>query len=206
MKRYSVFSLLLVLFSTSLMLTSCKKGEEDPALSLRSRYARVVGDWKLHSGSTAFSAPFQADRKETYTDAQVVYDSAGVKKYHAFTWDFSFENDGTFTSVKKETAPGGLEQVETVKGRWQFTMKNKQDDLKNREGIMLTITHFALSSGGALSTSETINPVFGEIWMLERLSHHEFTILMSESESVPPGIRKMEAKFNFRSLKKSVVV
>lgn len=206
MKRYSVFSLLLVLFGAGLMLTSCKKGEEDPALSLRSRYARVVGDWKLHSGNVAYYAPFQDDRKETYTDSQIVYDSAGVKKYHAFTWDFSFENDGTFTSVKKETAPGGLEEVETVKGRWQFTLKNEKDDLKNREGILLSITHYALSSGGALSTFETKNPVVGELWMLERLSHHEFTIRVDQSESVPPGTRKTEAKLNFRSLKKSVVV
>lgn len=205
MKHCSLYTLILLL-SSVIFLSSCKKGENDPALSLRARDTRVVGDWKLHSGTYSYSRPFSADLKDTYTDSQVIHDSAGVKSYNAFTWDVSFENDGTYTSVKKETAPGGVMQIETVKGTWLFGLKNKTDDLKNKETIILTVTDYASSSGAALSTYETKNPVFGEIWKLDRLSHHEFTIMIEEIEDVPPGIRKTQATFNFRSLKKSVVV
>lgn len=33
------------------LLTSCKKGENDPFISLRTRKDRVTGDWRLTSGS-----------------------------------------------------------------------------------------------------------------------------------------------------------
>jgi hypothetical protein len=205
MKHNTLFTL-FVLFGSLIWMSACKKGDNDPALSLRSRSARVVGDWKLHSGTYSFSQPFSADLNDTYTDSQVIRDSAGIKVYHAFTWDISFENDGTYTSVKKETAPGGVMETETVKGTWHFTLKNKIDDAKNKEGLILTTTDYALSSGAALSTYETVYPVFGEIWKLDRLSHHEFTIMIETTEDVPPGVRKTKAQFNFRSLKKSVVV
>ena len=46
MKKTSI-KFLLILFVATLVLEGCKKGENDPALSLRSRDARVTGEWKL---------------------------------------------------------------------------------------------------------------------------------------------------------------
>ncbi|MDI1355575.1 MAG: hypothetical protein PSX36_11685 [bacterium] len=42
---------LCLLISISLFLTTCKKGEDDPLLSLRTRKARVEGDWMLESAT-----------------------------------------------------------------------------------------------------------------------------------------------------------
>lgn len=204
--RSNILFLFLSLVFTGVFFSSCKKGDNDPFLSTRSRKARMVGSWKLHSGSTFYSYPFQGDVKETYTNSQIMYDSAGVKKVNAFTWDITFENEGSFTSVIQETAPGGIMETETIKGRWQFVMNNKKDDLKNREAIILTVKDYSISSGGVLSGYKTINPISGSIWRLDQLSHHEFTIVMEETEAVPAGIRKDQRKFTFRSLKKSVVV
>jgi hypothetical protein len=44
---------LLILFIAS-FLVSCKKGEEDPKLSLRTRKNRVVGKWRLASGKSSY--------------------------------------------------------------------------------------------------------------------------------------------------------
>ncbi|MDD4575741.1 MAG: hypothetical protein PHI36_04870, partial [Bacteroidales bacterium] len=45
MKNYKIILLLLAVFATT--FSACKKGEDDPALSLRSRKARVAGEWKM---------------------------------------------------------------------------------------------------------------------------------------------------------------
>lgn len=39
--------LLFIISTTILYLASCKKGEDDPAISLRSRDSRFVGNWKI---------------------------------------------------------------------------------------------------------------------------------------------------------------
>lgn len=51
MKRLIILSLALV---TGLSISSCKKGENDPALSLKSRNARITGEWALTNISGDF--------------------------------------------------------------------------------------------------------------------------------------------------------
>ncbi len=56
----SVLAILVVASS----ITACKKGEDDPFLSLRSRDARLIGEWKL----TAVSGKTTATGSETVTN------------------------------------------------------------------------------------------------------------------------------------------
>ncbi len=42
------FGLILLMFAA--VFTGCKKGEEDPSISLLSRSARLTGDWNLTTG------------------------------------------------------------------------------------------------------------------------------------------------------------
>lgn len=49
MKKITV--LLHITCISCLLLLSCKKGEDDPAISFRSRKARAAGDWHLTRGS-----------------------------------------------------------------------------------------------------------------------------------------------------------
>lgn len=56
----SVLAILVVASS----ITACKKGEDDPFLSLRSRDARLMGEWKL----TAIAGKTTATGSETDTD------------------------------------------------------------------------------------------------------------------------------------------
>ncbi len=60
----SVLAILVVASS----ITACKKGEDDPFLSLRSRDARLIGEWKL----TAVAG------KTTATGSETVTNSAGT--------------------------------------------------------------------------------------------------------------------------------
>ncbi|HRH63758.1 MAG TPA: hypothetical protein PLI68_10565, partial [Bacteroidia bacterium] len=47
MKKYQ--KLVLVVLAAVSVLPACKKGEEDPFLSLRSRKSRVAGEWTVES-------------------------------------------------------------------------------------------------------------------------------------------------------------
>lgn len=45
MKRLSGYSILILLLSSILVFEGCKRGDDDPFFSFRSRKARVTGDW-----------------------------------------------------------------------------------------------------------------------------------------------------------------
>lgn len=89
-----------VLMLGTLALESCKKGEGDPALSLRSRKARFAGEWTVSAGKGSSTSGG--------TTTTWVYDGAtetttypsplpqGTDKY---TISFTIEKDGTWTST-----------------------------------------------------------------------------------------------------------
>lgn len=67
-------------------VSSCKKGENDPFLSLRSRKARVTGEWKLTKGTV------------TETD-----NSRGTTNSEVTTYTETTSSSGGFTSQYSET-------------------------------------------------------------------------------------------------------
>lgn len=67
--------LIMVIFAVAITFTSCKKYEEGPALSFRSKKARVVNEWKIEY---AF---------ETSSGATTTQD------YFNETWEFTKDGD-----------------------------------------------------------------------------------------------------------------
>jgi trimeric autotransporter adhesin len=112
-------------------LESCKKGEEDPGLSFRSRRNRVAGEWKVikwdevsrgtnnntntnSSGTTTSSSSWSqtiafdgANIKVTYTNNSGVSSVSGTGEM-----TYTFEKDGTF----KATSKTKIVSVETDSG------------------------------------------------------------------------------------------
>lgn len=71
--------LLLIILATPLLFAvSCKKYEEGPAFSLRTKTARLTGDWVMHGifkdGSDVTQAYYQ---KRTLTDYHIIFDKDG---------------------------------------------------------------------------------------------------------------------------------
>jgi len=71
MKKYLSIVLLISVVLGTFTLSSCKKGPNDPFISLRSRKARMVGDWTI--------AKYSYER----TDINI----AGEQYYYKFTQD-----------------------------------------------------------------------------------------------------------------------
>jgi hypothetical protein len=190
---------ILMFAAAGLMLAtpSCKKGENDPFMSLSSRKGRLAGTWNLTT----------ADWSNTNS-----YDSGGMAYVDIDTWsydgtsltyNFSQSIDGT-----AQTAPAA--QVDTYsvshtfgkdgaydyssttngntwtsKGWWSFVGKSKTTELKKKEAVL--ITNNQTVSGGN-TTSYTGNSMFPDGYMLlDRLTKKEMITMTDQSTTYSNG-------------------
>jgi hypothetical protein len=167
MKKNILF-IALGLIIGSVTLTGCKKGENDPFLSLKSRDARITANWKLVKveSSNVSTDPSGTD---TYTDT---YDGTTMNSayngttYSTYSYSLSVEilKDGTYTST--EVVDG---DTETVNGRWVWmnSAKNKTmisldnlgafevNGLKSKELLLKIYSKDVSVSGGETFTDES---------------------------------------------------
>lgn len=131
-----------VIMLAAMLLPSCKKYEEGPAISFRSKKARVVNIWKV---------------EKAYSNAVDVTDN-----YNLAHKDFTieFKDDGTII----QTYTDANKNPQTISGTWALGSKNETLDLtysgttmantilklKNDE-LWLKI---AFTSGSATTTNE----------------------------------------------------
>lgn len=148
---------------------SCKKGENDPFLSLKSRKARIAGDWLITGydldrtytqadGDTGTNNATMSGDVITYTNT---FTSGGTTTTSTSTTtvneaSYSFTKDGTFTSVwnttnvSVSTSSGFTTTTTTVNtttktGDWSFIGKQKKT-YKNKERIVLNTLNEVSSS------------------------------------------------------------
>lgn len=156
-------TILLLAFAITgaIVFDAClKKGEDDPFLSLRSRKARVVGDWEIvsykynwnynYTGSPSFSnSTVYTMNGSTYTD--VTTDGGGTSTTNGtITWKWTFEKNGTYEYT--QTIDG---QTETSKGTWNFT--SGIGELKNKSQITYYEQNNTSSSGISSSTGNYVD-------------------------------------------------
>lgn len=149
----------------STMTTSCKKGENDPGLSLRSRMARVTGEWKLEEGTRTSSNTFggaTVTSTTTYTNSSYTTSNGFTSQY---TEKLTIEKDGTYEVVVTDDG-----DTYTITGVWFFSGKIKDLDLKNKEAIMFTPQTY--SEPGY---SETYEGLYGggDVMIIDQLKNKE---------------------------------
>lgn len=100
------FSLVAIgIFALSIVFTSCKKYQEGPALSLRSKSARVANTWQVESysinGVDYTSALKNLNYTETYTKDGAYSYSSSVES-GAGKWEFNSDK----TQIKRHGVSG----------------------------------------------------------------------------------------------------
>jgi hypothetical protein len=156
----------------SIVMPACKKGEDDPFISLRSRKSRVAGEWKVESKedlkNIMVSSPSQnidavektsisgSSYSNVYTDAV----GSNTKTGTVNTYNMNFDKDGNFSSVFElqkvnvlgtppfETRETTVTRIENS-GTWNFL--SNVGDAKNKEYLSL--------STNKSTTTETITTV-----------------------------------------------
>jgi len=122
------------------LLPTCKKGENDPFLSLRSRKAKITGEWKLKSGNSSYT---YNDTTETITyhetKVDVVYstsDSGTIASVSiSYTERWTINKDYSFKIIQNN-----FDYYIEYSGYWNFYYKDKELDLKNKEAIIFRVT------------------------------------------------------------------
>jgi hypothetical protein len=190
MKR--VLLVLLIAIIAIPTFQSCKKGENDPAISLRSRKARLVGEWKLSQGTV--EKKIGSNVLNYAFDGAKCVTTGDVNTTTNYTEDLSIMKDGTFTfSIFDD----GKKII--YLGNWYFLGANKDSDIKNKECVNFVITKctYTPPSGTTVEMDYTgfyydlriINLPFSEgngfTWQLDELKNKEIIVKFSFSIKTP---------------------
>ena len=157
--KKAILIALLISFTGSLFLTSCKKGEDDPFFSLYTRKMRVTGDWKLKSferntdvtnlteWNTVTNFVIDGDNETVEVTTNMPDIDSVLNEQGKLVGDFTeyiFEKDGTFKSSLKYTIEtqktiffgDNGEQVESEEDADSIYHKNIIQTIRiQREGI-----------------------------------------------------------------------
>lgn len=163
---------------------SCKKGENDPFMSLSSRKARVAGDWEItnltqSTLNTESDGDWQSN-ETTYsggTITNVYTDYDGTNQTSTTTTStlnegtYTFNKDGTYSAVWNTTSSSSFTllgyttvttnvQTSTTTGNWSFLGKVKEGEetFKNKERIILNALVEMGTSQSTDVTTEDANP------------------------------------------------
>ena len=194
-----VFTMALGLTLVAGSMSSCKKGENDPGMSLTSRKARVAGEWTVSSSeSTRVRTDVTGGTSETTTTTRA-YDgemeisttvypaSFGIdpgKDTSSYNVELVFEKDGSYTQTwsTSETVAGVVSSsTYTSEGNWTFLGKSKSGELKKKEAIILSETSSTSNNtfaGSSFTSSDASSPFSdGDILMIDQLKSKEMIIL-----------------------------
>lgn len=142
MKKYGlVIILLFFLFS------GCRKGDEDPFFSLKSRTKRICGEWRVIEYKKLIfvgSDPWYYDTYELRLDG-----GQGVLFYRGFILDqyslienWTFNKDGTFKIVSDIA-----DVISIQSGTWSWNGRNKNSEYKKKECVLLKNKNYNYNNG-----------------------------------------------------------
>ncbi len=187
MKTKSILLFLVII--NGILFNACKKGENDPSLSLKSRTARLNGEWKLISGEITTTTDTNTT-VETYDGATVVTTYNGTQVSNVvYTDNITFDKNGTYTrSWTSDTASY------TENGYWAWMNKNKEADIKNKEALGMSATKFTDSNG---SVSSNAGFFVAGIWMLDELSSTKMVVIVDGSSTTDNVTSKKQGSYSY---------
>jgi hypothetical protein len=183
---------LLLIISLAALFTGCKKGKDDPFLSLRSRKARVTGDWTVTSGtSTYVYSSGNYSRTSTFTYSETSYSYVHNENGIITTGGGSskitmkFEKDGKFRSTNTGDGSTG-----TSEGTWNFT--DGIGDAKKKEQIVVRLSSGS-NTGSTINTSYTYTGNETDITMnLKELRNKKMVIIMESGYTSSSGTKDIK--------------
>jgi hypothetical protein len=141
MKKLLGIIIIVALASTT--FHSCKKGENDPGLSLKSRTARLVGEWELTEMTSTSTNTYSTGGSSTSTtnfsgsSKTTIYSSGSVTTVYSESMEVM--KDGTYKGNTSETGDG-WSSISASEGTWAWIAGNKDDEYKNKERVGITET------------------------------------------------------------------
>lgn len=133
MKRNLI--LMMVLVGIMGVLPGCKKGEEDPFISLLSRKGRICGDWVMNEGTTEYGTPV-VEEIDYYSEGNKLTIQANQGNISGnYTWKFEINKDGSYRIYQRIDLPYNSPYTVDETGYWYFLSRNSNSGKKNKECI-----------------------------------------------------------------------
>lgn len=183
----------LLILGIILPIASCKKGENDPFLSLRSRKARISGEWELESKESStsqnipgmgFSSSSGRFSNGLYNEFTADFDGNSYTSSYSYNFQLNVEKSGSFESTERAD-----DQSQTIKGFWSFLPRNKEAELKNKEAVMFSVQNELYTSGSFVSstnyTNKGLNP--GVVYLIDRLTNKEMILITEQTYNTNEG-------------------
>lgn len=187
--RYLFFFLILML-----ILPGCRKGEDDPFLSLRSRTKRLCGDWTMtefreyhYDGSdSAHSDMYEVSMKDG--QGSVLY-KGNVMENFSFNETWKFEKDGNY---QIESLINGAKINQ--QGVWTWSEKDKNSGYRKKECIYLTIKKYSSGTTIVEYSGRTMSSSY--IMALRCISNKVMIFKTDESQYIlGEGYRRVQAEY-----------
>jgi archaellum component FlaF (FlaF/FlaG flagellin family) len=139
MKR-KIYFLALILIS-GIIFDSCKRGEEDPFISLRSRDNRITADWQLKTYDKVTSSTNDGITTTTtysYDGTTLtkvrVNDQGTTTDTYSFSYELNIIQDGSYVST---VVDNGDKTQTTSNWWWSNTTENKAGIVMEYDGTYL---------------------------------------------------------------------
>ena len=124
--HWHLFIITVVIIS-SFTIQSCRKGKDDPFISLRSRDGRLCREWKLTS-ITGYSC----NNSITYDGSTLI--DANTTLWISSTFDITFNKDATFDFIESKTNNSTGAEAPTITDKNYWTWLNSE---KSKEFLLL---------------------------------------------------------------------
>ena len=183
----------------------CKKGENDPFLSFRSRKGRVAGDWTVSAyketqtqGSNTTTTNYDGT---TWTETDPTGSPSTVTK--TVTYTAKFEKDGKWSSNMHATWSETIfsitttyDETETSSGTWNFTggvgeEKNKSQLAMFTESysdVKITTVASNPPSTNTSSSTATGSLAWPNVMDIDQLKNKEMILMWKGTDSGPTSV------------------
>jgi hypothetical protein len=176
MKNQNFPILLIIAFIIigSFIFHSCKKGKDDPFISLRSRKERLCGEWDLSAGNITKINGSSID-STVYNGGSYIENLDGIIFHGSYTDKIIIDKNGSFSEVISQDST-----IESMQGSWTFERKDKDQKLKSKEAVMFFINSDTYTSNGnsTVATYSGTNSL-SVLRKLDMLKNTEMTIIFN---------------------------
>ncbi len=204
MKKFLSISIIALLLASS--FTACKKGENDP-FSLRSRKARLTGEWELKNADFKNTLIYNGSPKKTTT---FLYDGEIMRRHtngygidYPYSETIEIKKDGTFTLDISQGEGGDISKA-YGSGVWYFLKGNKKLGVKNREIVQFLMQKIKLiDAEGNVNEQgfEGKNSDFSFSFVLDRLSNKDFVVKLDNSYTSDDSQSKVTGTKTYEKVK-----
>ncbi|MEI6766095.1 MAG: hypothetical protein WCM76_10660 [Bacteroidota bacterium] len=157
---------------------SCKKGPNDPAISFKSRSARLVGEWKIFKGvevqNNAGTITNINIDNSTYSET-----SGGTTVTGVITTEISIKKDGTYT-WKQTLTIAGTTEIDEQEGTWSFLGANSANTIKNKQCVAFQCNK-STNISGSTTTVSTYTGWWPTVYNIDELKSKEIILIRDYS-------------------------